>query len=202
LLLKSSSEPNVNNVLILGGPVTKDLCGSSGAISTPTPCAGLGYTAQTVAAAKAAGFNAGNHRHYDLAATGMAWHRIMLHTCDQLKECMERICRQNASSVGLLMDSAASIGLGADGAYNNPTNACGGSACFVADHIHPTVAGETVYAALEQASILAATSPYTSAQPNSQAGIAYSMSSQTAMYLRQLRQPLHGIFPISRLGLW
>ena len=169
--------PNVNNVLILGGPVTNDLCGSSGALSTPTPAQAWGYTAQTVAAAKAAGFNQviiGTM----ISRTGNGVAPNNASTCDQLKNVWNVFARQNASSVGAsLMDSAASIGLGADGAYNNPTNACGGSACFVADHIHPTVAGETVYAALEQASILAATSPYTSAQPNSQAGTAYSMSS-------------------------
>jgi len=69
--------PNVNNVLILGGPVTNDLCGSSGALSTPTPAQAWGYTAQTVAAAKAAGFNQviiGTM----ISRTEMAWHRIML----------------------------------------------------------------------------------------------------------------------------
>jgi len=75
------------------------------------------------------------------------------------------------------MDSAASIGLARWGLQQSNECLRRQRPVFVADHIHPTVAGETVYAALEQASILAATSPYTSAQPNSQAGIAYSMSS-------------------------
>jgi len=172
---KSLSNPSSSNLIIFGGPITNDLCGNSTLFTTPTPVQAWGYMAQAITLAQSLGFKVGVGTMISRTGSGTTPNNAS--TCDQLKNTWNALARTNTASTGaFLMDIAEIPGLGADGSYANPSAACGGSNCFIADGVHPTLAGETTYAAGEQAVIQANTSPFSSSIPNSQAGATYSMT--------------------------
>jgi lysophospholipase L1-like esterase len=73
---------------------------------------------------------------------------------DAVKNELNRLLRLKWTSFAdAFADIAQDTGLGADGAYANPTAACGGSNCFHTDNIHLTTAGDAYVAAYLQKAV-------------------------------------------------
>jgi hypothetical protein len=108
-------------------------------------------------------------------------------SCDSWKNQINALIRSNSQLMNYrVADIAEFPGLGADGAYANPTNACSGAAaCFQGDGVHPTDPGGISYAAALQP-ILTYLTGYTASSPNTQTGTTYSMTPADAFVVANI----------------
>ena len=65
---------------------------------------------------------------------------------DTLKNQFNALVRQDYAGADGLIDIASFPGLGADGAFANPTLVCAGAACFQADGVHPATPAQQIIA--------------------------------------------------------